>query len=336
MDVGFCEEVHEKWRVQSAQFPSKVGGKPAWLSYENIPGYEDLKCPKCENQMCFLCQVYAPLEDDPANFHRTIFIFLCRSATCCQRNRSDTVRVFRNQLSWKNPFYSHEPPPEEEPVHFDAARFSKLCELCGCFAEKTCSKCKKAWYCSREHQIIHWKDHHKDACGNPSKPSKLSSILFTEYEIVIESEEYKKSVVNEEDQLQLYNRLVSEGRTGTLPESEEAELENHATCEKDKVFANFRKRVDCNPEQILRYERGGEPLWIASEPKPEAVPDCEQCGGPRQFEFQVMPQLLTVLKENELDFGVLLVYTCKRSCSSQKTYSNEFVFKQDVCETDTV
>ncbi|XP_017786084.1 PREDICTED: programmed cell death protein 2-like [Nicrophorus vespilloides] len=238
--------------------------------------------------MCFLCQVYAPHEDDPANFHKTIFIFLCRSATCCQRNRSDTVRVFRNQLSWKNPFYSHEPPQKEEES--------------------------------------------LDARGNPSKPSKLSSILFTKYE----SEEYKKSVVNEEGQLQLYNRLVGEGRTGTLPESEEAELEELATCEKDKVFANFRKRVACNPEQILRYERGGEPLWVASEPKPEAVPDCEQCGGPRQFEFQVMPQLLTVLKENELDLGVLLVYTCKRSCSSQKTYSNEFVFKQDVCETDTV
>ena len=44
--------------------------------------------------------------------------------------------------------------------------------------------------------------------------------------------------------------------------------------------------------QVLRYDRGGSPLWIAHEPSPTQVPDC-QCGAKRQFEFQVGLKLLT-------------------------------------------
>ena len=58
--------------------------------------------------------------------------------------------------------------------------------------------------------------------------------------------------------------------------------------------------------QVLRYARGGKPLWISDRdqlPPPPvpplapaaggaAVPRCEYCDGPREFEFQVMPQLL--------------------------------------------
>ena len=40
--------------------------------------------------------------------------------------------------------------------------------------------------------------------------------------------------------------------------------------------------------QVLRYCKGGEPLWVSSEhqAKLEDIPDCS-CGAPRQFEFQV-------------------------------------------------
>mmetsp|Transcript_11869 Transcript_11869/g.32105 ORF Transcript_11869/g.32105 Transcript_11869/m.32105 type:complete len:94 (+) Transcript_11869:138-419(+) len=33
------------------------------------------------------------------------------------------------------------------------------CELCGKDAEKRCSRCKTAWYCSRECQLAGWKKH---------------------------------------------------------------------------------------------------------------------------------------------------------------------------------
>jgi len=72
----------------------------------------------------------------------------------------------------------------------------------------------------------------------------------------------------------------------------------------------------------------GAPLWIASSHRPAAAPDvppCGRCGAPRAFEFQIMPQALSYLlpagagstakDDATLDFGVVAVYTCTRSCA---------------------
>jgi pre-rRNA-processing protein TSR4 len=56
---------------------------------------------------------------------------------------------------------------------------------------------------------------------------------------------------------------------------------------------------------------------------PRASPPCPRCGGPRLFEFQILPQLIGLLPglpvdaagDAGLDFGVIAVYTCARSCS---------------------
>jgi len=42
--------------------------------------------------------------------------------------------------------------------------------------------------------------------------------------------------------------------------------------------------------QVLRYNLGGQPLWVTDHnilQDSSAVPDCEKCGAPRNFEFQV-------------------------------------------------
>lgn len=59
--LGFLEEA-EPWRLLSPQFPSKVGGKPAWLSQRGLPSLPGLDCEKCRLPMAFLLQV-SVLED---------------------------------------------------------------------------------------------------------------------------------------------------------------------------------------------------------------------------------------------------------------------------------
>lgn len=54
--LGFLEEA-ERWRLLSPQFPSKVGGKPAWLSQRGLPSAEELECETCHLPMVFLLQV---------------------------------------------------------------------------------------------------------------------------------------------------------------------------------------------------------------------------------------------------------------------------------------
>lgn len=37
------------------------------------------------------------------------------------------------------------------------------CEVCGVIATKRCTRCKAAFYCGKQHQLSHWKDH-KSSC----------------------------------------------------------------------------------------------------------------------------------------------------------------------------
>lgn len=63
VDLGFLEK-SEAHLLTNRYFPSKVGGRPAWLDLEKIPDSTALKCDDCANELVFLCQVsygYWPL-----------------------------------------------------------------------------------------------------------------------------------------------------------------------------------------------------------------------------------------------------------------------------------
>ncbi|KAM9233750.1 programmed cell death protein 2 isoform 2-T2 [Dugong dugon] len=159
------------------------------------------------------------------------------------------------------------------------------------------------------------------------------NFLFPEYEIVIGAEdEAPLEVLEEEDDVE---------PTGSMGEAFGDELESMAKHEsrEDKIFQKFKKQIALEPEQILRYGRGAAPIWISGEnvPQEKDIPNCP-CGAKRIFEFQVMPQLLNLLKADSLgtsvDWGVLAIFTCADSCVLGTGYVEEFVWKQDV--TDTV
>lgn len=140
--------------------------------------------------------------------------------------------------------------------------------------------------------------------------------------------------------------------------------------EAENSFFAFQRRTSANPEQALRYSRDpkGAPLWAGpqGQPPPGAPPPCERCGAARTFEFQLMPQLLCAIEsampestaavpavppggamggsnpagaaavlgdENDIDFGVVAVYTCSASCAATddpalSAYANEWCWHQ--------
>ncbi|GAO46462.1 hypothetical protein SAICODRAFT_4741 [Saitoella complicata NRRL Y-17804] len=101
----------------------------------------------------------------------------------------------------------------------------------------------------------------------------------------------------------------------------------------DKVFKTFTERVAENPEQCVRYERSGAPLFFSSKDavgkqlltedrayNPSAIPACPHCRSPRVFELQVMPHAVAILEEDVilnagLEWCVILVATCLGDCS---------------------
>lgn len=179
IELGFVEEFDDQeadslWKLTSPFFPSKLGGKPSWLDLKNLPDIKKIKCSSCDGPTKFLLQVYAPLDNSSAAFHRTIFIFVCTNQQCCvERNSSKNLIALRCQLELKNEFYSSEAPCYNDPTL--STRITpemwdvKLCNVCGCKGSSHCSKCKRVNYCSKEHQLLDWKAGHKGDCDNPGK-----------------------------------------------------------------------------------------------------------------------------------------------------------------------
>ncbi|XP_075410346.1 programmed cell death protein 2 isoform X2 [Tenrec ecaudatus] len=339
VELGFAEEA-PAWRLRSALFPSKVGGRPAWLGEAGLPGPAALSCPRCSRPPTFLLQLYAPLPGRADAFHRGLFLFCCRHPACCAG-----LRVFRNQLPRKNDFYSYEPPLEQPPPEAGASvclqlkSGTHLCRVCGCLAPKTCSRCHQAHYCSKEHQTLDWK-WHRQTCspaGAVSDGVPDHSFLFPEYEIVIETEDEVPAEEEEKEEEEEGEHGEHVDSVGDAFEEELESMAKHETRE-DEIFQRFKAKIALEPEQILRYGRGAAPIWISGEnvPREEDIPNCP-CGAKRIFEFQVMPQLLNLLKADSLgrsvDWGVLGIFTCVDSCALGASYVEEFVWKQDVTDT---
>jgi pre-rRNA-processing protein TSR4 len=141
-----------------------------------------------------------------------------------------------------------------------------------------------------------------------------------EYLDFVQSDSYKKQSVEGGEELSVNDTLKEVDRDV-----------------KDKNYQKFRKQIQEEPEQVLRLQRGGEPLWVVSScvPDEKNIPECS-CGSRRIFEFQILPQMLYYLeveklgKERALDWGTLAVYTCERSCQQNgRQYMEEFIWKQD-------
>ncbi|XP_063379177.1 programmed cell death protein 2 [Cydia fagiglandana] len=348
VDIGTLEK-KSSWLLHPRFFPSKIGGKPAWLDLENIPHPKDLTCKKCGDPLVMICQVYAPYEESDDGFHRTIFVFICKNGSCCQINSSENLVAFRCQLPRRNKFYSYEPYKVDENEVFPMDKWPKLCELCGVRAPSHCSKCKKTYYCSRKHQVIDWQNGHKQLCPTlqtEEVPDNYFTVteagknnLYKEWELIVDEEDEETPTdVDENREMAKLNEMIKEKKAGTLSNVSESELEQYAgrAVPDDKVFNKFNKRVARHPEQVLRYDRGGTPLWITGNAENciTQVENCEYCNGERQFEFQIMPQLLNFINVgldiNSVDWGVLVVYTCKASCNKGPAYKKEFIIKQDI------
>ncbi|KAH8284578.1 hypothetical protein KR018_004941 [Drosophila ironensis] len=340
IDLGFAEKRDNPDWLSNRYFPSKLGGQPAWLELKNLPPTGLLQCSKCSSPKAFLAQLYAPFEDE-FNFHRSLYVFVCRQAGCQQAQDASHFTVLRSQLPLKNEFFSEEDPDDEGDPLPAIPCHKKLCAACGCPAPNACSKCKATHYCSAEHQRAHW-PRHKPTCGaSPAQTVEepLSQIQFPEFEIVMDNnpENDAEDTKDDEECLAEFQELEASGKTGELANVSEAEMDKYfgqSAAVDDKVFRHFKKLTAAEPEQIVRYKRGGQPLWITDthrtvQEQLKALPNCSACGEARKFEFQIMPQTLTLLGDENLDWGVLAVYTCPKSCPIEG-YVPEVLIKQDI------
>lgn len=55
-------------------------------------------------------------------------------------------------------------------------KWPNLCNVCGMKAPSHCSKCKKVYYCCRQHQVTDWHGEHKEICANLKVTYKMTYI----------------------------------------------------------------------------------------------------------------------------------------------------------------
>lgn len=359
--LGFLEKPKNRWSLLRHLFPSKAGGPPAWLDPINLPTGRSCLCDMCGEPLQFVLQVYAPIIEKESTFHRTLFLFMCPSMACLRRDQheqwkrlperpSRSVKVFRCQLPRSNPYYSSEPPKCNGTDKLSGPGVS-LCNWCGTWkGDKVCSSCRRAHYCSQKHQVIHWRSGHKVECQqlNLSSPSSdsnpadagttsaerhkvASNSLWPEYEMINEDEsEYDTEMSEVNGQT---NALVS--KTG-VDDKMKSLLDSFEGDGDRRSWATFQERLAKAPEQVLRYHRSAhaKALWPTASGRLSKVdiPKCSYCGGPRCFEFQILPQLLFYFGVNNdvdsLDWATMAVYTCESSCEANVSYKEEFVWVQ--------
>lgn len=183
IELGFVEKLEDPAVVTSPFFPSKVGGKPAWLALTGLP-YQIL-CKNCTRPLIFLLQVYVPSENlKSLSYHRTVFVFCCRNGNCYTSiNCNKPFIVLRCQLTRENKFYPPDLSFQEQDEIIERFKdlklqvgsdWTKLCAVCGCRGDKLCAKCHAVHYCGKDHQVVHWKMGHKNLCGTGGQISNQS------------------------------------------------------------------------------------------------------------------------------------------------------------------
>ena len=344
---------------------SYVGGKPNWLNPIQIPQTSEiLICKQCQNSLSFLCQLYAPLSISTETYHRVLYVFLCSNFSCIQNGHGSVV--IRQQLPQKNLYWDSECIRINSNPLINTSNdiIPPQCVLCGLSADKwlCCSRCRSVYYCSKDHQLIDWKQCNHNKYCNLSQSSlnvprslinenenrmideNRSKCLFPQFEIETESEyldfdtyEYEKRLCAEYE-----NSCKNQCNVNDDDEMNSYIHTSIRHSERDIQFEKFTNRIKNNPDQILRYSFGNNVLWCSSQ-KQLSFDEinslrCGSCNSQLNFEFQLFPQLLYYLNLNSLDknvidFSTIVIFTCSNSCNiSNKGYIKEFIYVQPPIE----
>lgn len=363
--VGYLEDAPselEKRCLTRQFFPSKVGGRPAWLIPEKLP--EELTCSRCGCRLRFLMQISASQGSwKESCFHRMLHLFVC---TNCQPNEA---RVFRAQLPRDCHYYSWD-EPDREAVHLEAkdAELEALCcPDCGLPCEGggsspsglRCGDCTRRArngdpavpFCEFEVSVdaaeapkdeeevlaeVSVSEAEKKAEEEGNDPDayaaavKESADAVQDIELTDRDKKDKESIAK----LKEYQEMVKNDPEAALDKYGgnfvEEWVEERSV--KDPVFAKFTRFHALNKNHVLRYHLGGVARWFCQFRQLEDVPKCPHCGGPRVFECQVQPMLIAQLKgplQERLDFGTICIYSCEESCDPHvPSYLEEFAYVQ--------
>ena len=260
--LGFCVAVEDDEQLErighrspdSSQWDGgQIGGKPSWLHPANLP--EPLCCIHCGQQMRFIGQLYAPIDDYDWAFHRSLYIFACCH---CDKRNPQSVRVLRAQLPRQNPYF----PADTDILevnwtnHDSTTHNQNLCIVCGMKATKKCPL-QQEYFCGRQHQK-EFKKCVYDRREKGQEPLPLPSI-YPMMELVVEDE----PGLTEDGTKKSEAMFDNDYNDDSDQELEQDDLNRMtgakgSTISQDPATMNFYQRFKDRPgtaDQCLRYHR---------------------------------------------------------------------------------
>ena len=294
----------------------------------SLPGSQFTQSPLCnicDLQLILIVQLYWPLHS--SSYDRIIHVFACRNSSCW--NQSDSWKVFRS-LANDETFLTTDSTKMECKPMFEVSDWddepdnAELGDLSSCPMEGA----DAANFLPTELEGLSLEPRK----GNCLQLEKGLSSYMLEY---FEASCLSPMPADNTHEMLLYNEYMmndqSETNANAIDDLEETVVFSDKTSEK------FYTEINLFPSQVIRYQRGGAPLWTCDKFAQDLglVPNCEVCGGKRTFEFQLLPTLVESLriegqKSPAVEFGSVFVFTCTANCWESKGSSlrAEFAFVQ--------
>lgn len=350
--IGICDGPIEK-KKGTYYYTNKIGGGQDLITGISAACY---RCALCDGILAHVVQIYCPLA--ASSYHRTINVFACTNPQCY--GKPESWKVLRSQCLVSEIKDTSKDNLQVKQAPVSTTDWCDEADDWGMEAEDN-----EPESCQHTHQETAQPVTDRQLSTQPAglvDSIELQGLCLSgtghsgcavAHTAVPTFQSLYISVAEETDfvgqnDVDHANKLLQEYQerervtVGELESCEgeggEEKYEKTKAKHGDAVFASFMKRISLCPEQVLRYSWSASPLFISEPPSNihQMVPPCAQCGSPRVFEFQLMPALVSLLHSTDLsselvlEFGTVLIYTCRESCwtSRSNTPVEEFLFVQ--------
>ena len=316
--LGFLESIEytRKRALEGHSISSKVGGCPTVgvNSNNNFPYLSQTICGICNSPLQFLLQVFHDKDDLRGIPTQATLVFICSKLTCLQEDQNQQYKPLG-----ENPSRSIKVFRIPSPHLYSILKNAMQEGTSNCLEDKT-----KLW---PEMELFIEKDDSDNAIEYGNSSDDTTEVNPTINDV-------------------LQNPLENPMQTESDDEFESFNLkETQDSLPDEQVWEKFMVTIARAQDQVLRVSNSLQamPLWLSLQGQPNDVniPPCTHCGNRQQFDFQIMPQLLSFLdldnESNSIDWGTIVIYTCKHACltSRSTSYVEDFVWIQlhpDSCQ----
>lgn len=272
----------------------KIGDEPLWMSQP-----VDVVC--CGMRSVFICQVLAPGDDD-RTYYRYLYVFQC---TSCKLPQVVRCQLHKQNLYIREIVEESKDPLDDWNTDSNSEQILKLLQSPSTTEELQDLTLEVLEEDHKQTQII----------------KSLSTLNLKDEESIREFYETMEGGVESAGEEKINDSNEDEDDDDDIG-LEEIEMEGRAR--RDVAFDTMKWFISCNfKNPVVRYSRGGCLLWYSDCDRPEISPGKCACGAVRVFECQVLPGIIGLIGNEDVEFGGIYVFTCPVSCDQ-----GYFVFEQ--------